>query len=53
MTDIHAQVYESIRPVLDRADALLDYYLEDAPLHVWEPIVADIRAYEQRKPDQW
>ena len=35
---IKVQVYQAIKPVLDKADALLDYYLADAPVEVWGPI---------------
>lgn len=35
---IKVQVYQAIKPVLDKADALLDHYLQDAPVEVWGPI---------------
>lgn len=39
---IRRNIMHSIGPVLDKADALLDHYLADAPREVWEPIADDL-----------
>lgn len=39
---IRRNIMHSIGPVLDKADALLDHYLQDAPREVWEPIADDL-----------
>ena len=36
--NIEQRIQAEIRPVLDKADALLDHYLADAPIEVWGPI---------------
>ena len=35
---IEERIHASIRPQLDYADELLDYYMQDAPPEVWGPI---------------
>ena len=37
-TTIETRIHAAIRPQLDKADALLDHYLQDAPIEVWGPI---------------
>ena len=41
-TDIARRIHAAIRPQLDRCDALLDHYLQDAPREVWEPIMQQL-----------
>ena len=36
--NIEQRIQAAIQPVLDKADALLDHYLQDAPIEVWGPI---------------
>lgn len=56
---IERRVQSSIQPLVDECDRLLDHYLEDTPLEVWEPIVEHIRCYDyfhqhdQKRPDLW
>ena len=42
-TVIDERVHAAIRPVLDKADALLDHYLQDAPVEVWGPIARTLQ----------
>ena len=37
-TEIETRIHNAIRPQLDQCDALLDHYLQDAPIEVWGPI---------------
>lgn len=39
---IDERVHAAIRPQIDRCDALLDHYLQDAPREVWEPIMEQV-----------
>lgn len=41
--NIEQRIHAAIRPQLDRADELLDYYTEGLPREVWEPIAAMFR----------
>lgn len=41
---IEERVHAAIRPQLDRADELLDYYTEGLPREVWEPILHRVAA---------
>jgi len=40
---IEQRVMAAIQPVLDKADALLDHYLQDAPAEVWGPIARTLQ----------
>ena len=40
---IDERIYAAIRPQLDTADALLDHYLQDAPIEVWGPIARTLQ----------
>ena len=40
---IEERIHAAIRPQLDKADALLDHYLQDAPIEVWGPIARTLQ----------
>ena len=40
---IDERIHAAIRPQLDTADALLDHYLQDAPIEVWGPIARTLQ----------
>ena len=42
-TEIETRIHNAIRPQLDTADALLDHYLQDAPIEVWGPIAKTLQ----------
>ena len=41
--NIEQRIQAAIQPVLDTADALLDHYLQDAPVEVWGPIAKTLQ----------
>ena len=42
-TEIETRIHNAIRPQLDQCDALLDHYLQDAPIEVWGPIARTLQ----------
>ena len=40
---IETRIHNAIRPQLDQCDALLDHYLQDAPVEVWGPIARTLQ----------
>ena len=40
---IEERIHSAIRPQLDQCDALLDHYLQDAPIEVWGPIAKTLQ----------
>ena len=49
---IEARIQRAIRPALDRADALLDYYTDGLPPEAWEPLALRVSIQETRRSFQ-
>lgn len=43
---IEARIQRAIKPALDRADALLDYYTEGLPPKAWRPLALRLQMLE-------